>query len=234
MVNYPTLEATLTSALRPTRRPVGVAFLESPPPDVKAFTGTRPAGCSFWSLAAEGHAFYTAPADHYNCAIGSYTHNLPLPAERARELTETLSFMNSLGYIRMEEVPAIPRMATTPGSIVYAPLGDMPVAPDVVILTGLPSGLMTLQEAAEARGVEVHPLMGRPTCMALPAAQTGGLFTSVGCTGNRVYTDLPDGELYAVVGLDQLSEITDALANIVTANETLAAFHQNRRTELTA
>ena len=67
--------------------------------------GAQPSGCTFWSIASEGRVFYTAPEDHYNCPIGSYTHHIPLPKEREHELTDTLSLMSDLGYIRMAEVP---------------------------------------------------------------------------------------------------------------------------------
>jgi uncharacterized protein (DUF169 family) len=228
------LESTLSTELRLSRRPVGVAFLDAPPDGVAAFSGRRPSGCSFWSLAAEGRAFYTVPGDHHNCPIGSYTHNMPLPANRAGELEEVLGLMSTLGYIRMEEVPAIPRMTASPQAVLYAPLGEMPVEPDVVILTGSPGGLMLLHEAAAARGVETRPLLGRPTCMALPAALGGSLFTSVGCIGNRVYTDLADGELYAVIGRADLATLAGALGAIAGANRQLAEYHAARRSELTA
>ena len=50
---------------------------------------------------------------------------------------------------------------------------------------------MLLVEAAEAAGVGPQvPLLGRPTCMAIPAALAHGVVASTGCIGNRVYTDL--------------------------------------------
>ncbi len=41
--------------------------------------------------------------------------------------------MTGIGYIRIEEVPGIPRLPVTPVAVVYAPLGDTPVEPDVVL-----------------------------------------------------------------------------------------------------
>ncbi len=70
--------------------------------------GAQPSGCSFWRLAADGRTFFTAPEDHYNCPIGSYTHDIPLPPGREHELGETLKLMGDIGYIRMEEVPRFP------------------------------------------------------------------------------------------------------------------------------
>ena len=223
------LESTLSTELRLSRRPVGVAFLDAPPEGVEAFTGTRPSGCSFWPLAAEGHTFYTVPGDHYNCPIGSHTHNMPLPASRAGELEQTLGLMREIGYIRMEEVPTIPQVAAPPKAVVYAPLGEMPVEPDVVILTGSPGGLMLLHEAAAARGIESRPLLGRPTCMALPAALLSGTVASVGCIGNRVYTGATDDELYAAMRGADIERVAAEAGTIAAANDALLEYHTERR-----
>ena len=97
MPDYSELEQVLIATLDLTRRPVAIAFRDAPPAGVVKFTGTQPAGCSFWKLAADGGTFYTVPADHYNCAIGSYTHNIPLPPEREQELPQTLALMAEIG-----------------------------------------------------------------------------------------------------------------------------------------
>ena len=171
MIDYRSLEKRIADTLALGRRPVAVAFRERPPSGVPKFTGSEPSGCSFWRLAMGGRVFYTVAADHYNCAVGSHTHNIPLPAERAQELPQTLTFMSGLGYIKMEEVPGIPQLPRTPGAIVYAPLGDTPVDPDVVLFVGRPGRVMLLQEAAQRAGVgRPRAIPRRPTCMALPAA----------------------------------------------------------------
>ena len=108
MSSWSTVEQVLTSALSLGRRPVAVAFRDTAPAGVARFAGTEPSGCSFWRLAAGGQAFYTVPADHYNCPIGSHTHAIKLPPPRAAELEQTLTFMGGIGYVRMEEVPGIP------------------------------------------------------------------------------------------------------------------------------
>jgi uncharacterized protein (DUF169 family) len=233
MTDYLNIERQLSSALGLTRRPVAVAFLNAPPAGVERFAGLMPSGCSFWRLAAEGRSFYTVAADHYNCPIGSYTHNIALPPERAPELEQTLSLMASLGYVKMEEVPAIPRLPEPPAAVVYAPLGETPVAPDVVIFAGRPARLMLLGEAALRAGVSANaPLLPRPTCMALPAALEGGVVTSSACIGNRVYTDLGEDELYAVVPGRDLARVVEALQTVASANAQLAEYHRAKRQTL--
>jgi uncharacterized protein (DUF169 family) len=211
-----------------------MTFRETPPAGVPQFTGVEPSGCSFWWLAARGRTFYTIPSDHYNCAIGSYTHNIPLPPERAEELDQMLTFMTGLGYVRMEEIPAIPRLSQTPQVVIYAPLGDSPLDPDVVLFAGLPKGLMLLQEAAIRAGIGAQvPFLARPTCMAVPAALASGVIASTGCIGNRIYTDLGEEELYVVIPGKDVARVADEVATIAEANLKLAEYHHERRRTLT-
>jgi uncharacterized protein (DUF169 family) len=235
VTNYRPIEQTFSDHLRLQRRPVAVSFRDAPPAGVSRFTGTVPSGCSFWKLAAEGRSFYTVPADHYNCPIGSYTHNIPLPENRAQELDQTLGLMVQIGYVRMEEVPGIPRLPKTPGAVVYAPLGDSALDPDVVLFAGSPGSVMLLQEAAQRAGVAAQwPLFGRPTCMALPFALSNGAVASTGCIGNRVYTDLDEGELYLAVPGRDIARVAEELKTIASANSQLLAYHQDRKQKLTA
>ena len=232
MTDFATLERTLTSALQLARRPVAVAFRDRPPSGIARLEGTQPSGCSFWRLAASGRAFYTVPADHYNCPIGSYTHNIPLPKEREQELSQTLSLMNDIGYIRMEEVPGVPQLPKTPPVTLYASLGEATFEPDVIVLAGKPGRLMLLHEAALRAGKNVQPLLGRPTCMAIPASLAGGVASSFGCIGNRIYTEMGDDEFYTVVSGKDAATIADQLSTITAANATLADYHKSRRASL--
>jgi len=231
--DYRSFEDRFREQLHLSRRPVAVAFRSAPPEGVPAFSGSVPSGCSFWRLASEGRSFSTIAGDHFNCPIGSYTHNVSVPAERSAELEDVLKLMNGIGYIRMEEIPSVFRLAEAPQAVVYAPLGETPVDPDVVLFAGPPGNLMLLIEAAFRAGVASGlPLLARPTCMALPAALATGVVTSAGCIGNRIYTDVGEDQLYTVVPGRQLKAVADALETIVKANAGLAEYHRARRSEL--
>ncbi len=233
MPDYRALETTLTEALGLKRRPVAVTFARTAPSGVRKFMGTEPAGCSFWRLAERGDAFYTEPGDHYNCAVGCFTHSIALPAERASEMDQTLSFMVQLGYLRQEDLAHIAQLRETPPYICYAPLGDAPVAPDVVLFAGKPSVMMLLNEAALRAGIGAKSAMlGRPTCMALPAALDGGLALSTGCVGNRVYTGISDDELYVAVRGGDVERLAAEARIIANANARLAQYHEDRRQTL--
>lgn len=234
MADYRQLEEQLSADLGLRRRPAAIASRDAPPQGVPRFTGEVPSGCSFWRLASEGRTFYTVPSDHYNCPIGAYTHNIPLPPDRENELGDTLQLMAQIGYIRMEEVPGIPRLPAAPAVVIYAPLADTPVEPDVVLFSGPASQVMLLQEASIRAGVTAQiNLLGRPTCMAVPAAIALGTVTSTGCIGNRIYTELDEGDLYAVIPYGRLARIAAETSTIKAANLALRDYHAERRDRLT-
>ena len=226
-------ESDLIAPLRLSRRPIAVTFLDQAPAGIERFEGTEPSGCAFWRLAAEGRVFYTVPTDHFNCAVGSYTLNIPLSSEREKETEQTLTLMFGVGYILPEEVPAIPRLPKTPAAIVFAPLGAAPIEPSVVLFACRPAAAMLLNEAAMRAGSGgALPPLGRPTCMALPAALEKGTASSLGCIGNRVYTGLGEDELYVVVPGRDLEKVGAALHTIIEANRALEEYARGRNSQL--
>jgi hypothetical protein len=72
-------------------------------------------------------------------------HNIALLPEREQETGITLKMMFDLGYVEPGEVPQIPRLAKTPAVVVYSPLGEAPVAPDVVLFACQPRSAIAVQ-----------------------------------------------------------------------------------------
>lgn len=233
VANWKEIERQIAAVTKAGRKAVAVTFLDVPPPSIEKFEGTEPSGCSFWRLAAEGRTFYTVPENHFNCAVGAYTHNIALSQQREKETEQTLKMMFDLGYVKPEEVPQIPRLAKPPKAILYVPLGDAVAEPDVVLFAVKPAAAMLLQEAANRAGVDTGaPALGRPTCMALPAALQNGTITSLGCIGNRVYTGLGEDEMYVVLRGKDLPAIVEALKIIGNANAALQDYAKGRREQL--
>ena len=209
--------------------PVAVTFLDAAPPGVPRVAAAGPSSCAYWKLAAEGRTFCTEAADHFNCPIGAYTHGVAAPAEVMQELQGVVSTMVGLGYLRGEEVLGIPTRDGTFGVAVYAPLAQAVGEPSAVILCGNARQVMLLTEAANAAGIGGPGLMGRPTCAALPEAmRTGRGVASLGCIGNRVYTELADDELYFVLPGSQVDALVQKLASIVHANSELEKYHKTK------
>ena len=221
---------TLTELLNLDSAPVAVAFVDTPPAGVPHVSATEPAGCGYWRRAAAGEVFFTTADDHKRCPVGAHTHNVTLTSSEQQGLMGLVQTMVDLSYLRLDDVPKIPRRLGQFHNAVYSPLPLAPVPPDVVLVRGNARQLMLLAEAAESAGVAaVAPAMGRPTCAVLPEAiNSGRTAVSFGCVGNRVYTGAADGDAYFAIPGPQLAALETSLATIVRANEALEQFHRAR------
>jgi uncharacterized protein (DUF169 family) len=212
------------------RTPIKVGFFDAPPVGVERWRGPpAPAGCVFWAKAMEGKTFFTVPADHYNCAIGSYTHKIGLPAERAGELGSTLDFMVETRYLDRAEVPGIPTLDETPQAIAYGPAGNSAFKGDVVLLAVTPAQSTLMYEAALRAGVAQmsNAAFSRPSCAILPySAKQGMLALSFGCKGNRTFTGLPDEEMYVSLPAAKWEEVTERLLEVQRSNLTMGNYYQ--------
>jgi uncharacterized protein (DUF169 family) len=216
------------------RPPVAVAFLASPPDGMSRIDRPAPAGCGYWQLASEGQSFYTTADDHQNCPIGAFTHGVTLSPAKAEELQSLVGTMIQLQYLRSDEVAGIPHRDQPMEVAAYAPFDRATFVPDVVIFRGNARQIMLLSEAARAAGVfEGGAAMGRPACAMLPHALAAATsVASVGCIGNRVYTELADDELYLAVPAKALVPMLEKLETIITANLELETFHRQRKASL--
>lgn len=217
--------------------PVAIGFLAEAPADVPQWQGSVPAGCVFWMKAQQGQSFYTVASDHYNCAVGSYTHNIPLPADRAKELEETIGAMVNANYLAMAEVPGIPTLKQTPKVVAYAPVTSAQFPADVIVVACTPAQAMLLYEAAIKAGASngLTNSLGRPACAVLPLAiNTHAASISLGCKGNRTFTGLGDGEMYVTIPADQWEAVADKLTEALAANETMGGYYQNKKDSFAA
>jgi uncharacterized protein (DUF169 family) len=218
------------SRLNLAHAPVAISFVSAMPEDVPHVAAALPAGCGYWKHAAEGRSFYTSDADHQNCPVGAYTHNVALPPAKAEELQSMMGTMIELRYLRSEEIAAIPRLPQPMRYAVYTPLNRTQRRPDVVVFRGNARQIMLVSEAARSAGVFGQGMaLGRPACAMLPQAMaaTAGV-ASVACIGNRVYTGLGDEEMYFAVPGSEIDATLDELQTILHANEALEQFHRQR------
>jgi uncharacterized protein (DUF169 family) len=233
--DHAALAARLTEALGLARPPIAVCLTDRPPAGVAGPPRPVAAGCVFWQDAAGG-AIATGPADHARCAIGSFTHNLDTDPAHENDRRDALRVFADLGYVRPEDVPSIPVLASRPGAIVYAPLATTPLPPDVVLLFVRADQALILVEASQSVDGGLAPAMGRPACAVVPQVRnTGRAALSLGCCGARAYLDAlgPEVALYAIPGA-RLAAYTDRIAELAHANQVLTAFHRQRRRDVEA
>jgi uncharacterized protein (DUF169 family) len=229
------ISSLLVEHLNLNQPPVAVCLTDSIPQDVPAWSGRSPAGCRFWQEAAS-RVFATSTADHSLCAIGQYTHNLDMSEASSTDLKDALKVFADLTYVRDEDLKMIPVLASKPKYVVYGPLAEIPLDPDVVLLFVRADQTLVLSEASQQLENGLPPAMGRPACAIIPQARnTGRSALSLGCCGARAYLDVlsDDVALYAIPGAT-LAAFADRIAALAKANEILRKFHQIRRRDVEA
>src|SRR5262249_39022456 len=153
--------------------PVAVCMAESVPAGVMTWSGHSPAGCRFWQEAAT-RVFATTAADHALCSIGQYTHNLEMSDASSTDLNDALKVFGVLSYALAEDVSRIPVLASKPKYVIYGPLAQVPVQPDVVLLFVRADQTLILSEASQQIENGLPPAMGRPACAVIPQARNTG------------------------------------------------------------
>jgi uncharacterized protein (DUF169 family) len=176
----------------------------------------------------KGRSFYTVPPDHYNCAVGAYTHAIGLPAERGTQLEDTVKFMVSNEYLRMEEVAGIPTLEKASTYISYGRVETATFSHSFILIAAKPAAAMPIYESAlcSGAGAALSNTLGRPACAVVPLANKTGLASlSLGCMGNRTFTGLPEKELGGLV---------TRLTEIGRANSEMKQFYSNQQARFAA
>jgi uncharacterized protein (DUF169 family) len=200
------------------------------------FGGRVAAGCVFWERAAQG-PIVTAARDHDMCSIGIYTHNLAgAPPKHSPELETVLKVLNDLEYVRSEDLAQIPVLNRSAKYVIYAPLDEMPVPPDAVLVFCNASQSLVMSEAVQQVEAGVAPVMGRPACAVIPqVVNNSRAAMSLGCCGARAYLEslTDDIALWALPG-PRLAQYVERLSILAHANKVLSIFHQLRKQDVAA
>jgi uncharacterized protein (DUF169 family) len=234
MSNYRKLADDLMHFLDLSLPPISISVSDRIPAGVTSFDGIVPAGCVFWQLAAT-RTFVTTTKDHELCSIGIHTHHMARPSRSyQRELKQALEAMSGLDYVREEEVASIPVVQHEVKHVIYGPLADFPLDPEVVLLFAHAQQGLILSEAAARVDKGMPPAMGRPACAVVPQVLNHGYAAmSLGCCGARAYLDaLSDSiAMWAFPG-NKLAEYCEQIAVLARANNTLTTFHVRRRQDI--
>ena len=234
MNQFESIAKSLTDSLHLQTPPVAVTLTNTPPAGVPFSTEAAPAGCSFWERGAAG-AFVTSPKDHENCAVGLYTHHMPLDTPARQEnLNDCLKIFGDLGYVRPEDIPAIPVLKEEAKYVVYGPLSSTPLPPSVVLLLANSRQSLAITEAVQQVDPAVPPAMGRPACGVIPqAVNSGQPALSLGCCGARAYLNAltDDFAIWALPGA-KIEKYAERIKVLTDANNILTQFHQLRRSDV--
>lgn len=173
------LSSQLMSSVGTDVPPIAITFADTVPEGIPAFddpmpppkpdgrTGRVSAGCVFWMKSTD-RTFATVAEDHGNCSVGSLTHGLKTLDEVASN--EDVAAILECNWVTMDVVPQIPVVTEKPGSIVYGPLAETSIDPDVVLMRVTGRQLMVLSDALPDLS-----LGGKPQCHIVAMAKEQGI-----------------------------------------------------------
>jgi uncharacterized protein (DUF169 family) len=144
---------------------------------------------------------------------------------------DALKVFGDLGYVRPEDIPQIPVLKVQSKYILYSPLAETPLQPDLVLLFVHANQTLILSEATQQLEAQTPPAMGRPACAVVPQVlNTGRAALSLGCCGARVYLDNFNDSvaIFAIPGA-RLAAYAERIDTLTRANTILTQFHQLRR-----
>ena len=228
--HWQSLNDRLVATLKPFGAPVAISFLTDtepvprprrddpyPQPNEHGRTGQVPAGCVFW-IHGSRESFSTTASDHANCSVGSLTHGF-LTIDEAITKDDVGAVLDA-GWVDEASVASLPRVMTTPGSVVYGPLADSQTAPDVVLVRINGLGLMTLKDAVPELRIE-----GKPQCHIVAIAKEQGVVAaSVGCALSRSRTGMKAEEMTCAIPGTRLNDVVEALDAAVTLDRDMATY----------
>jgi uncharacterized protein (DUF169 family) len=236
MTDYASIARTIMDSLKLRVVPIAVCLTDEPPEAVPGSAQPAAAGCVFWERGAQG-PFVTSQKDHGNCAVGMYTHHMPLttPAQQ-EDLNTCLKVFGDLGYVRPEDIPGIPVLKEEAKYVTYAPLASTPIPPSTVLLFANSRQSLAITEAVQQVEPGMPPALGRPACAVIPQAiNTGKPALSLGCCGARAYLDVftDDFALWALPG-NRIADYAARIKVLADANTVLTKFHELRRDDVAA
>ena len=229
MPRYAALADEIVALLGLSVPPIAIAFRDTvpddiarhggayPPPTEDGRTGAVAAGCVFW-MEAQDRTFATVPEDHGNCSVGSLTHGLIALDEAATR--SDVQAVCEANWVQPEIFPHIPTVGTRSASIVYGPLSETPVEPDVVLLRMVGKQVMQLHSAVPSLRFE-----GKPQCHIVAIAkESDDVAVSVGCMLSRVRTGMANQEVTCAIPGDRLGEVVAALKGTCEADRLVASY----------
>ncbi len=228
-IDWAALADRLARTLHLTVPPITISFTDDVDASLPSFeepmseptddgrSGRVPAGCVFWIRAAE-RSFATAPADHGNCSVGSYTHGL-IPLQKAAAHEDVAALLDA-GWVDAEAIAAVPAVSRPSAVIAYGPLAEARATPDVVLLRVNGRQMMVLSDALPGMRIE-----GKPQCHIVALAKEHAeVAASVGCALSRARTGMRPDEMTVAIPGDRLAAVVDAVERTAAVDTVVAKY----------
>ena len=216
--------------------PIAMALVDNQPQGVETMEEEVPSFCTFWRMA-EKKSFYAPANKHYNCPIGAMVLGFEMPKEVQDQLGGLVKKMCECSYLSEDEPANIPTITEKKAGVVYGPLKDFPVAPQLILMWLKPSQAMIYNEVlgcCKWSGSMDSMALGRPACAVIPTTLNKSPFgMSLGCTGMRTFTEVSDDHILATLNCAEIDSFLTSLQTTLSANKEMKEFYTDHKNKIT-
>ena len=216
--------------------PIAMAFVDNQPQGVETMEEEVPSFCTFWRMA-EKKSFYAPANKHFNCPIGAMVLGFEMPKEVQDQLGGLVKKMCECSYLSEDEPANIPTITEKKAGMVYGPLKDFPVAPQLILMWLKPSQAMIYNEVlgcCKWSGSMDSMALGRPACAVIPTTLNKSPFgMSLGCTGMRTFTEVSDDHILATLNCAEIDSFLTSLQTTLSANKEMKEFYTDHKNKIT-
>ncbi|MDQ2726824.1 MAG: DUF169 domain-containing protein, partial [Actinomycetota bacterium] len=125
-----------------------------------------------------------------------------------------------VGWVGPDLLDQIPKVAERPAAVVYGPLGDTPIEPDVILLRVNARQLMVLSDALPGLTIQ-----GKPQCHVVALAKEQGVpAASVGCALSRQRTGMRPEEMTCALPAGRLDSIVADIERTAAIDATVGRY----------
>ncbi len=230
------IDHEITSAFGLDIPPIAMAFVDDQPQGVETIEEEVPSFCTFWRMA-EKKAFYAPANKHYNCPIGAMVLGFEMPKEVQEQLGGLVKKMCECSYLSEDEPANIPTLTEKKVGVVYGPLKDFPVEPQLILMWLKPSQAMIYNKVlgcCKWSGSMDSMALGRPACAVIPTTLNKSPFgMSLGCTGMRTFTEVSDDHILATLNCKEIDSFLTSLQTTLSANKEMKEFYLDHKKNIT-
>ena len=230
------IDQEISSAFGLDISPIAMALVDNQPQGVETMEEEVPSFCTFWRMA-EKKSFYAPANKHYNCPIGAMVLGFEMPKEVQDQLGGLVKKMCECSYLSEDEPVNIPTITEKKAGVVYGPLKDFPVAPQLILMWLKPSQAMIYNEVlgcCKWSGSMDSMALGRPACAVIPTTLNKSPFgMSLGCTGMRTFTEVSDDHILATLNCAEIDSFLTSLQTTLSANKEMKEFYTDHKNKIT-
>lgn len=222
----------LSSILELQNTLIALTFVDKPPEGTEIFEGESPSLCQFWR-DAESRVFFASKDKHMNCPVGAMVMGFELPKEKQQELDFLINKMCDSSYLDPEEASEFPSIIEGKAGILYGPLKDFPIQPQIVLMWLTPYQAMIFNEAlgsckwnSELKTIS----LGRPGCAIIPTSlQNSQNSMSFGCIGMRTFTEISNEFVLSAILFKNIDTLIKDLKITKLANVAMEKYYADQK-----